>query len=99
MFFFLFFEKKKVVNLFLQHLKENTWKKNSLISHKLSISFSVLLQMSSAVREIIQNTLAIAWHVRKKEKTQRKNVSCNCLQLGIWILAIASKSCRISKKY
>ena len=55
------FLKKKAVNLFLQYLKENIWKKNSLIlPHKFSISFSTLFQISSAISEIIQNILAIA---------------------------------------
>ena len=32
-------------------------------------------QMSSAVREIIQNILAIVWHVRKKVKKHKEKMS------------------------
>ena len=55
--------------------------------------------MSSAVREVIQDILAIVWHVRKKEKTQRKKTDVTGLCLEISTLTIESKSCRIIKKY
>ena len=56
---YFFIEKRnKYINLFLQHFKENTWEKNS-IPYKFSISSSVLFQMSSAVKEIIESILAI----------------------------------------
>ena len=71
--FFHFLKKRKQWIYFFCIWKETLGREiQLLIPHKFPISFSIFFQMSSAIREIIQNVLAIVWHVKKKRKNTKK---------------------------
>ena len=70
LFYFFIFRKKKVVNLFLQHFKENMLKKHLLTQHLnitnvllMFFTFQIIISsLFSAFREIIGNIFPLHTH-------------------------------------